>query len=272
METGINFLGEWEANEKEIIKNLSIIRSEIKPEAIHDTRVAIKKLRAYCELLNELDKSAKIGLPQTKSLFDILGKHREWGTVLKQLQKAPGNLIESCSLFVTHIHQAEEQISHLIKNAAEEYDITEPAVVNKKLAAFINTLGLHKAATASKHIIMRHVAKLKTRSIHFKKEPHYTRKSLKVIFYWINLFPPESLYAKKQVKRLEVFLDKLGKWHDMEISRLKIKNYRKDYLVKSLDEYQSLKKLEADTKSMGDKIFNRLKPMTIINELNANRL
>ena len=115
METGMNFLGEWEANEKEVIKNLSIIRSEIKPEAIHDTRVAIKKLRAYCELLNELDKSAKIDLPQTKSLFDILGKHREWGTVLKQLQKAPGNLIESCSLFVTHIHQAEEQISHLIK-------------------------------------------------------------------------------------------------------------------------------------------------------------
>ena len=131
METGINLLGEWKANEKEIIKNLSILRSEVNAEAVHNTRVAIKKLRAYCELINELNKSsAKNDLPQTKSLFDILGKHREWYTILKYLQKSPDDLAELCLLFVAHIHQAKEQISHLIKNALEEYN-AKPAKRNK---------------------------------------------------------------------------------------------------------------------------------------------
>ena len=86
METGINLLGEWKATKNEFDKNLPILQSGLKEEAIHDIRVAIKKLRAYCELLNELDKSTDNNLPLTKSLFDILGKHREWDTVLKLLQ------------------------------------------------------------------------------------------------------------------------------------------------------------------------------------------
>ena len=269
METGINLLGEWKANEREIIKNLPILRSETNVEAIHDTRVAIKKLRAYYELLNELDKPAKIDLPQTKSLFDILGKHREWDIILKHLQKSPDDLSELCPLFVSHIRQAKDQISYLIKNALGVYTINEVEEVSKRIEELIRTMTLHKAADDCKKIIMQHVIKLKKQSIHFKKDPHDTRKSLKVIFYWISLFPPETLYSNKQVKQMDVFLDKLGKWHDLLILFKKIKNYRKDYLAKSLNEYQILKKLEDDIKTRCDKLFNKLNPGMIMNEFES---
>src|SRR5215217_5409636 len=91
MDTGINLLGEWKANKKEFTNNLSVLRSELTTDAIHDIRVAIKKLRAYCTLLNELDKSSEHNLPLTKALFEILGKHREWDTVLKRLQQHDNN-------------------------------------------------------------------------------------------------------------------------------------------------------------------------------------
>ena len=267
METGINLLGEWKANEKEITKNISILQSEINTEAIHDARVAIKKLRAYCELLNELDKSTKNDLPQTKALFDILGKHREWDIILKHLQKSPDDLSELCPLFVAHVHEVKKQISFLIKNALNEYNINELQDVGNTIEEFIKTTTLHKAADNSKRIIMRQVNKLKRFSTNFKKEPHSTRKLLKAIFYWINLFPPESLYSKKQVKHLNAFLDKLGKWHDLQIVFIKIKNYRKDYLAKSLDEYQVLKKLENEVRAKRSKLFNKLKPEVIVAEL-----
>ena len=267
METGINLLGEWKANEKEITKNISILLSEINSGAIHDTRVAIKKLRAYFELLNELDKSSKNDLPQTKALFDILGKHREWDIILKHLQKSPDDMGELCPLFVTHIRKVKKQISFLIKNMLNEYNIDELKEAENRIEELIKTITLHKLSGNSKKIIMRQVLKLKKGSILFEKEPHYTRKLLKVIFYWINLFPPESLYSKTQVKHLNAFLDKLGKWHDLEIVFIKIKNYRKDYLAKSLDEYRVLKKLENETGVRRDKLFYKLRPGVIVKEL-----
>ena len=102
------------------------------------------------------------------------------------------------------------------------------------LAQLVQTLGLHKVTTRCKTIIKQHVSKLKKHSIHFKEDPHYTRKSLKVLFYWINLFPNQSVYSKKQVKKLDNYLDKLGEWHDMAVACIKIKHFRKDHLPKLL--------------------------------------
>jgi CHAD domain-containing protein len=267
METGINLGGEWKANEKEVFKNLSSLQSEISEEAIHETRVAIKKLRAYCNLLNELDKSVKVDLPQTKALFDILGKHREWEMVLKQLQKSPDDLSGSCPMFAAYINRAKEEASNLIKNTLDEYNFNEVTGAGKMLEDLIQILSLHKVTLNSLKVIKRDLLKLKKHSVHFDEDPHYTRKLLKVIFYWINLFPPETLYSKKQVKHLDSFLDKLGKWHDIQVSCIKIKHYRKDHLTKSLDEYRTLKKLEDDIKASADKLFNKLKPELIVNEL-----
>ena len=270
METGINLLGESRANERELIKNLSILRSGISLEAIHDIRVAIKKLQAYCDLLNELDEhSPKNDLPQTKSLFDVLGKHREWDIILKHLQKSPDDLSELCPLFVSHIHHTKEQVSYLIKNALDAYDGNEVEEMNRIVERLIATMTLHKVAAKSKNIIKEHVLNLGKVSIHLKKQLHHCRKSLKVIFYLINLFPPGTLFSKKQVKHLDAFLDKLGRWHDFEIVFYKIKNYRKDYLAKSLNEYEALKKIESDIKAKRDKLFYRLKPQVIINELKS---
>ena len=156
---------------------------------------------------------------------------------------------------------------HLIKNALDEYNVNELEEAGNRLQELINVMTLQKVAGNCRNIINEQIRKLKKRSAFFKKEPHYIRKLLKTILYWINLFPPETLYPTKQMKHLDIFLDKIGKWHDFEIILVKVKNYRKDYLAKSIDEYRILKNLEKDLKGRSNKLFDKLKPQVILNEL-----
>jgi len=257
MDTGINLLGEWKANKQEFTKQLSVLNSELKDDAIHDIRVAIKKLRAYCDLLNELDKSSENNLPLTKSFFGILGKHREWDVVRKHLQKNDDNFNELYPLFTAHISYAKEQIAQLIKKEIEVYQINEIDEAEKKIEELMAIITLSKISAKCKNIIRRYILKLKKSSTDFKKEPHYARKLLKVIFYWINLFP-QGMYSKQQVKHIDTFLDKLGKWHDLEIIMIKLKNYRTDYLTNSAEEYGALKKFGDNIKTRRNRLFNKL--------------
>jgi CHAD domain-containing protein len=267
MNTGINLLGEWKANKKDFIENLSVLQSGLKEDIIHNIRVAIKKLRAYCDLLNELDKSSNINLPLTKSLFDILGKHREWEIVLKHLQKHDYDSNKLYPSFTAHIYNAKEQISEFIKKELEVYQIIEVEEVENKIEEMMRITPLSKITSKSRSAIERYINKLKKASLNFKTEPHYSRKLLKIIFYCVYLFPAEGLYSKRQVKYIDTSLDKLGKWHDLEIITIKIKNYITHYLSNSSDEYCALKKLRDNISSRRNKLFNNLDLNTLLIKL-----
>ena len=67
----------WRSELDVFNKNLTSLREKINEEAIHDLRVAIKKLRSCFKLYSELIKKRHKKLPVgIDTLFSILGKHR----------------------------------------------------------------------------------------------------------------------------------------------------------------------------------------------------
>ena len=77
-------LNNWRKEQKVFDENLSLLRKKLDKEAIHDLRVAIKKLRAYLDLYSQLKKvtdpveAGQQGLlDKTEELFDTIGRQRD---------------------------------------------------------------------------------------------------------------------------------------------------------------------------------------------------
>ena len=269
MLTPVNFLEEWKACENDMYKNLALLKVRLTNEAIHDMRVDIKKSRAYINLAEEIEKikDDQDLIGQTQSLFDILGKHREWSLTLEVVTNLTAQDNALYPLFNAYIKRAKNGWAKSVKNALRTYDMKEMDDVGKWIVAIVHQRTSSQLAAECANIMRRSVASLRKLIPHFKSEIHNIRKLLKTILYWINLFPEEGLYNKKQVKKVNELLTKLGNWHDQQMVLRKIKNFRKDCLVPSFEEFGALKKLEDKVTMERDKIFSKLDPQKVVDAL-----
>src|SRR3989337_647011 len=77
----------WKRQQRVLLRNLAKLKGLQEVKAIHDLRVAIKKLRSYLKLLTILLNDGKeTDFEKTEQLFSVLGKHRdiEMGLLLLQ--------------------------------------------------------------------------------------------------------------------------------------------------------------------------------------------
>src|SRR6186997_2454292 len=79
MPAPIFILLHWKKQQRIFFQNLAILRKLPDDKAIHDLRVAVKKLRSYLKLLTILFKKIEEepGFEKTGQLFKVLGKHRD---------------------------------------------------------------------------------------------------------------------------------------------------------------------------------------------------
>ena len=72
-------INHWKKEQKVVDTNLSVLKKRTDSAAIHDMRVAIKKLRAFLKLYSLLTKETDQGNPlnKTEELFAVLGKQRD---------------------------------------------------------------------------------------------------------------------------------------------------------------------------------------------------
>lgn len=271
MEAYVSLLKEWQISQEAISKNVTILQSGMDAKAIHDLRVAIKKLRAYTKLLEEMDDTSNEDqlLPQTKALFDIVGIHREWDMMDEKLKKRSEEHKTSYPLYAKHIKQVKVTLETLVKEALASYNVEETREVERRIRSIINSMSSEELSLKCIGIIKKYINKVKRNSTRFDKKIHETRKLLKAIFYWIKLFPEESLYTKEQVEAIDEFLDKLGKWHDQQVMLDKIKCYRKNYLPKRVEEYNSIKELELDVREKQNRIYTKLNVKEMVEVLRS---
>lgn len=79
---------------------------------------------------------------------------------------------------------------------------------------------------------------------HFSKQAHPIRKELKQVYYLLMLCPVNPFFDVPQMKQLDMILNALGHWHDHEILYERLRYFRKHMLVKGLEEYEQVVKLE----------------------------
>lgn len=229
----------WKKSQKDFENNLTILQQQINTDAVHDIRVAIKKLRAFLNLYmivkNEPD--FEILLSKTNDLFDVLGRYRDIEICLAQTIAFEKDTGRSCKEFKSCLQSllkitrawANQEIHRFHKK-----ELAKIALLLKQDSSLADNIMFSKALAA---VIINQLAETKK---HFR-QPHLVRRNLKEIYYWVPLFDNESTQDTWYQKELHSILDDLGNWQDQEILDVRIRHFRKDYLPKSFEEYERLK-------------------------------
>ena len=234
----------WRKEQKVFDENLSLLQKKLDKEAIHDLRVAIKKLRAYLELYSQLNKvtdPVESGpqrlLYKTEELFDTIGRQRDveiCQEILTSFKEETNYSYPQFTLYLQAVLKITKAWSNQEIHRYKNKEIKKIAFVLKQDNEIGDTGELNQFIQS---IIRHSLGEIKSQ---FKK-PHLLRKKLKSVYYWINLVNDTSEYHPEL---LHSILDDLGSWQDKEVALQRIKHFRKDYLPKSFDEYNMLKELE----------------------------
>lgn len=234
-------LSNWKKEQKELAENLSILREKASTDALHDLRVAIKKLRAYLDLYILLKEETdpvttttlKTNFTNTEEFFSIIGRLRDVEICLsltEAIQKESG-----CNIpyFRSYLRTMLKITGAWSNTAVHQYK-------HRELSRFARLLK-EEPITGYTEKIKSCIDKITTAlPAHFKK-PHQLRKILKAMYYWLGLLPDNHAY---QPDLLHSILDDLGNWQDLEVLATRLRHYRKDYLPTPFEEYAELKRSE----------------------------
>ena len=243
----------WEKEQKEFFKNLAVLKKHPLKKAVHDLRVAVKKLRAALELyLLISEKSLQEDLlKETEQLFSILGKQRDIEICLKLIDSFEKETGKKYPALKNYFRTVLPVAIKWTKKTVQEYkkkELEEMALLLKNETRVIEQEELKQKIAA---IINIRLADCRN---YFKK-PHKLRQNLKEIYYWIMMIPGSLFPHAEYEKELHDVLDDFGNWQDLSVFEIKIKHFRKDYLPKTFPDYDSTKMLEAAVKEKKEKLL-----------------
>ncbi|MGQ0739582.1 MAG: CHAD domain-containing protein, partial [Bacteroidota bacterium] len=249
-----NFLLQyWQEQSLVFLQNLSIIRQKPGKKAVHDIRVAIKKLKSSLALANTVgpgDEEKKFELIQ--QFFRISGKHRDVDTCLLLLQR----LAKKEQVTVPSLTQHFKKILPITRKAMQSAAVDDHEAELASLSGWMHS----SLSSFSDETIARQTEKMAADCLNelngladkFREHAHAIRKLLKKLYYWLKQCPVNPFFDKSQMKKLDRVLTDLGNWHDYFVLRIKVKVFRREYLVKGTIAYRQAKKLEELAEIMQD--------------------
>lgn len=241
--TDNNFIFQhWKKEQQVFNKNFATLKKHNEKEAVHDLRVAVKKLRATIELYVLLTKEPlwENPLKETDELFNISGKQRDIEMaleVLGTLEKETGKKFPELKRHLQVCLSIAVKWTNISINEYKKKELAAIAILIKDEKSFHNQEEI-------KYKIIALINDSLEKSKNYFKQPHKLRQYLKEIYYWIRMLPVGSKVINEYEKELHHVLDDLGHWQDLAMLELKIKHYRKDYLPKAFSEYDSIKSLQ----------------------------
>lgn len=232
----------WKKEQQVFNENLAILKKHNEKDAVHDLRVAVKKLRATLELFVVLTSEPlwKYPLTETEKLFNISGKQRDIEMALEVLATLEKETAKKYSELKRHLQASLSVAIKWTNIAINEYKKKElPAI-----ALLIKDEKSFHDQEEIKHKLLSLINDSLEKSKDYFKQPHKLRQYLKEIYYWIKMLPEGSEVINEYEKELHHVLDDLGHWQDLAMLEIKIKHFRKDYLPKTFPEYGLIKSLQ----------------------------
>jgi CHAD domain-containing protein len=252
----------WQAELNVSHKNISILQAALNAKAIHDLRVAIKKLRCYFKfylLLFERKEAEKL-FSDTNRLFSILGKHRNI-EVSRKLLSSPGKNNQALKFFFVHLQTMQKQTGMYCKQTLAKYKPDELNKLTKEMKADLENYTSEETLNKLNKVIKASFEKVKHDLKHFKDRSHLIRKALKDIFYRLSIFENPPL-SNTQIKTIDKILNHLGNAQDGEVVITNLKSFRKMILPKETAEYNLIRKTEQDLRSKKDALLDKAEKMT----------
>lgn len=227
-------------------KELDKIRVRPSRRAVHDWRVSVKKTKAILRLLSfRLNEDAAFSFPAPLQLiYAVAGRYRDTEMsilLLHRLSRKEGILLPS----FLHAQQAmlsinRKQLRQVVQTA------TYPAIA--EIALFIEQISLSMDEEALNEKInglaTERLIEISSNMKDWKKEAHASRKKLKQVYYWLQMGDVNTLFSARQMRTLHKVLDALGHWHDHTVLHKRIRYYRKNTLIRGLEEEDACRKAE----------------------------
>ena len=235
-------LKNWFLQEKVFNESLFLSRKRPTKISVHDLRVAVKKMRSYLRLKEELTKDEwKESFSKIMALFKSFGRLRDYDMSLNLLRKLERKEFLSFIYFKEYLSVNRSLTRKWVKQDALKFNEKEPDVFNQQF----NSQQGSKEEVCEKIIQLSalKIKKVKNLTKHFQKNAHEIRKQLKDLYYWLKICPKGLAEGFINIKILDRLLTYLGNWQDHVILKKKIKQYIQD-LPKRNEEKIMLKELE----------------------------
>jgi CHAD domain-containing protein len=257
-------LRHWQTQVLVFQKNLSLLKGQMNVEAIHDLRVAIKKLRSYFKLYAALfkKKDTEKLFAGTKELFSVLGRHRNIEMSKQLLLSFAGKNKRISDPLLVHLQLLQDQISDYSKQVLEQYETKDLNDLTHELEQDFQDSNIEEILNKVKEIMTSSIDNIRNDLKHFKNRSHLIRKHLKDIFYWSKIFDNEVIFTKSQIKTIDKVLDLLGNIQDHEVLVTNLKYFRKNILSSGLAEYDLIKKIEARVEKKKELLLERANKIT----------
>lgn len=209
-------------------------------EALHDMRVALRRLRSTLEncitlqgsaLRKDIAKEMRAERQSLGKLGDALGAVRDFDVLGQYLQDYQSSLSETAprpalERFSKYLHERREHLFEPMQKAIERAD--RPRKKREEFSRWAHSLaGVREPATplseAAKQVLalrvdeavaMGHVLRSSD-----EEEQHNLRKSLRRLRYTLEAFAPAFQKPKPLVKNLVAMQDELGEMQDRSVLR-----------------------------------------------------
>ena len=255
MEGSNLILKNWLQQEKVFNDNLILSRKRPTKISIHDLRVAVKKMRSYLRLKQQLTgEEWKESFSKISALFKSFGRLRDYDISLTLIRKLERKELLSFIFFKEYLSVNRSLTRKWAKQDAIKFDEHEPDVFTEQFKLITGS-----NSDISEKIIQLSALKIKKAknlAKHFQKNAHEIRKQLKDLYYWLKICPKDLVESFINMKVLDRVLNYLGSYQDHFILKQKIKQYIKD-LPKKNEEKKMLKYLDKKIETAQKEILNK---------------
>ena len=233
-------LRNWLLQEQNFNDNLILSRKRPTKISVHDIRVAVKKMRSYLRLKEELTGDKwKESFLKISALFKSFGRLRDYDMSLALLRKLERKELLSFIFFKEYLSVNRSLTRKWARHDALKFNDQQSDAFNQQF----NSLQGSEEEVCEKIIQLSalKIKKVKTLAKHFQKNAHEIRKQLKDVYYWLKICPKDPGFINMRI--LHRILSYLGTWQDHFILKKKIKQYIQD-LPKKNEEKVMLKNFE----------------------------
>jgi len=244
----------WKKEQKVFNNNLAVLKQHPRKKAVHDLRVAVKKIRAALKLYLLISEKPwpEDPLKETEQLFSILGKQRDIEICLEIIDASEKETVKKYPELKYYFRTVLSVAHKWSKKAALQYHRKELNEIALLLKTETQVIEPEKLKLKIAGIIHTHLVN----SRNYFKKPHRLRQCLKEIYYWIKMIPESLLFPFEYEKELHDVLDDFGNWQNLSVFEIKLRHFRKDYLPKTFPEYDSIKMLESGVNEKKEKLLN----------------
>jgi len=263
----------WLQQEKVFADNLIISRKRPTKDSVHDLRVAVKKMRSYLRLKEQITADKwKESFSKISALFKSFGRLRDYDMSLTLIRKFERKEHLSFIFFKEYLSVNRSLTRKWAKQDAIKFNEQEPDIFNEQFSLLAGSDA--EICERIVHLAALKIKKVKSLTKHFQKNAHEIRKQLKDVYYWLKICPKDLVEDFINLKTIDRMLNYLGNGQDHIILEKKIKQYTKD-LPKKSEEKEMLKtfekKLIAAQKDLVNKAIKKWKELETKKPAQMNR-